>query len=66
MANETSGGASGDQRYSKNPAANTLDPGPLFTKAAVDPGDTIEYAPGETFVYTDSTGSESTEDPLFG
>lgn len=65
MANEQTGGASGDRRFSKNQAANTLDPGPHFSKATQDQGDTIEYAPGESFVYTDSTAVESPDDPLF-
>lgn len=57
--------ASTDRNYSKHQAENTLDPGPHFTAPTEDPGDTIEYAPGETFVYTDSTGSESPDDPIF-
>jgi hypothetical protein len=51
--------------YSQDPSKNTLDPGPHFTKATQDPGDTIEYAPGETFIYTDSTAVESPDDPIF-
>ena len=38
MSNETQGGASGDVRFSHDPAANTLDPGPVFRKAAQPPG----------------------------
>lgn len=51
--------------YAQDPSGNTLDPGKHFTKATEDPGDTIEYAPGETFVYTDAESSESPDDPLF-
>lgn len=56
--------ASENNQFAKDPAANTLDPGPHFVKATEDPGDTIEYAPGLTFIYTDATASESPDDPV--